>query len=250
MTTLNLQIGALTDDAQDNQTSCLANIPSMTIGELGGSVDGAFRFTPVGIPQGAIINEATFSVYANTGSGGGPVNTQIHAVDLDSHITYAYCGGAPPSRLQDAPDFPLLNLTAASVPWVLRYSDTGSDPGPYNWPPQGGAPGFRSPPSVRAAVQEVIDRPGWVSGNPLAIAFMDDATAALNIVTLSGFELDAAQAAKLDIDFTTGPVAPQINDATVAAAADSDTISAAPTHDKGVAAQVNESGDISVRPAT
>ncbi|GAA4059046.1 hypothetical protein [Streptomyces shaanxiensis] len=99
------------------------------------------RFTGVTVPQGATVTAAWLGFTArSTGSGtSGPV---VRGQDADSPATFA-------SRDRDISARP---LTDARVSWV---------PGPWT-----AGKTYRTP-DLAAVVQEIVDRPGWVPGNPM-----------------------------------------------------------------------------------
>lgn len=109
-------------------------------------------FRSVDVPQGAYISNAYLTLTAFNDDSGTTVNTKIRAYDADD-IT----GDLSTSAEWDAM-FPS-NLTTAEVQWDSIASWTQ-----YNE--------YNSP-DISSVIQEIIDRPGWSSGNDMCI-FWDD----------------------------------------------------------------------------
>ncbi|MFH2098504.1 MAG: hypothetical protein ABIJ95_03260, partial [Pseudomonadota bacterium] len=104
---------------------------------------GFVALDPVAIPQGAVINTATLDVVADANfSNTVVVEVYAHAAD-DS---------APPAS---EAAYNALSLTTASVTWTINAAwVTGTT--------------YTSP-DLAAVIQEVISRPGWVSGGAITL---------------------------------------------------------------------------------
>lgn len=183
--TINLQVPASSDDAaRSGSTAGVCNNVALTgvevfTGRLGAaSVEvrtGGFRFTNVNIPQGATITSATWQGYL-TRSQGAP--------------TLVFRGQAADSALSFAAtcaDFDGRTKTTASV----------------NFAPGSVTNTWYSSPDFAAVIQEIVNRPGWTSGNALVL-FLDwnGTDAASNGRAWQAFDGNAANAPKLDISYT------------------------------------------------
>lgn len=109
------------------------------------------RFINVTIPQGATIDQAYLTLQAAASNSGSGVNTRISAEDVDDAPTF----------IDDAPTFDArwAARTTARVDWdaIATWVENTQ----YNSP------------EIKTVIQEIVDRPGWVSGNDIVI-FWDD----------------------------------------------------------------------------
>jgi hypothetical protein len=177
-TTLNMQVGAGDDDAHENannlnfsRTGTQLFIHANTNGN--GRWNAGGRFQNVTVPAGATIDSAV---------------VQLNVVDTTSDNTNAniFCNDVDSaSDFNTEADVTNRTLTTASVNWSAL--DVGS--------------GFVSAPDCSTAVQEVIDRAGWASGNNLCVLIRGVSASARNCISHS-YNASAADAWKLDIDYT------------------------------------------------
>ncbi len=107
------------------------------------------RFQNVTIPQGATITNATI-VFQVDESRGGDATIEIFAEDVDNSPEFSEVN----NNLTDR------NLTSVNVTYTF------SDVSGRNWSVVNDNPYF---PNISLVIQEVIDRPGWNSGNSLSI---------------------------------------------------------------------------------
>lgn len=102
------------------------------------------RFTTMVIPQGSTILSAVLRVVASDTVSAGVVNALVYGHDSDSAAafsTYADFMGRP--------------RTSASVAWAaIAAWTTGTS--------------YDSP-DLTAIIQEIVSRPGWVSGNAMVL---------------------------------------------------------------------------------
>jgi hypothetical protein len=146
MPTLTLYPGANSDDCFWSLTGSefydTLNIPLNASIGTNLAVATAIRFPGVNIPQGATISSAVLTFTAETNTSNDTVNLLCYCNDVDNAV-------APTTRAQGL----ALALTEANVAWnsVPHWTDNST----YNTP------------ELAAAVQEVINRTGWVSGNAL-----------------------------------------------------------------------------------
>jgi hypothetical protein len=169
---------------------------------------GIFRMQ-LNVPQGATINSATPRLFLFDSNLDNPAGT--------FHLEAADNAGAVTTTAGDISNRP---VTTASVPW------NASDLFP------GGTSGmFVDGPDLAAVVQEVVDRPGWESGNYIAVIWIPrvDITSQF---ACHAYEQSSANAFELVVDYEedsgpaeksgsdSGEVASQANLATSLPAAD------------------------------
>lgn len=105
--------------------------------DAGGNTHDAARFTGVPVPQGATITSAIFTLRRLFGAG-GDTTVSGHAVDNSAAFTTA------------ASDISSRTKTSASVTWNFA-SNTLEEK------------------EIAPVIQEIVNRPGWSSGNALSI---------------------------------------------------------------------------------
>jgi hypothetical protein len=173
-TTLERRLAASSDDAEEAPTGKM-DLSSSDLEFVTDSVQQTvgLRFTGLAIPAGATITSASIQFVADE-SQSVATSLTIRAQAADTAATFTTAAFNLSSRPR----------TVASVAWS-----------PAAWSSGQGGTGQRTP-DLAALVQEVVDRPGWASGN--AIAF---------IVTGSGhrtadsFNGSAANAPLLRIEY-------------------------------------------------
>ena len=174
MTTLNLQVSAGADDAEESLTGTSFNAASTSLRcSVSANRGSGTRFSGVTIPQAATIDSAVWQGYVTSSKNDDPdLNIHFHEVD-------------------DSPDFASsadLDGRARSTTFVL-WSATGI-----------GSGGYRSAPDITSVVQAAVDRAGWASGNAITVILWPNGGS----LTVASYEANPAQTAKLDIDYTAG----------------------------------------------
>ena len=111
-------------------------------------------FRDVNIPQGATILSANLTLACSSPQKGDICNTKIvaEATDNATPITGDYKQGWD--------DYENRPKTVASVPW-------------HNLPPWRERERHTSP-DISSVIQEIVNQPGWTSGNSIQIFWMDD----------------------------------------------------------------------------
>uniref|UniRef100_A0A540V9H0 Tandem-95 repeat protein n=1 Tax=Litorilinea aerophila TaxID=1204385 RepID=A0A540V9H0_9CHLR len=174
---LEVRVGASSDDAEEraNGRVVLSSSDLELIRERDDQVVG-IRFAGVAIPQGATIVNAyiQFTVDEATSEA---TNLTIQGEAADHASTFVNVDGNISGRPR----------TGASVAWV-----------PPAWPTRDVAGPDQRTPNLAGVIQEVVNRPGWASGNALAI-----------IITGSGkrvaqsYNKNPANAPLLHVEFST-----------------------------------------------
>mgnify|MGYP001399908884 CR=1 FL=1 len=140
MPTYTASIAASTDDA--DQAAGTVSLTGTTINVNGTGQYGGLRFTGVTIPQGATIDSATLDVEIISTTYDDPDLT-IYAEATDDAATFASSSNNISGRTS----------TTATVTWTATAIGAG----------------VKTSPSIAAIIQEIVNRPGWVSGNNIAI---------------------------------------------------------------------------------
>jgi hypothetical protein len=172
MTTLNLQVGASTDDAYESSSGTMYLVATNQTTTSAGRYFG-HRFLNVAIDPGSTIDLATLQVYCNNATY-DDIRFTVTGEDIDDAPTFSSSSGNISGRAD----------TAASV----------------NWDANGVGAGWQSSPDLVAIIQEIVDRAGWSSGNDLVLICL----------TTIGIYFDErmwdyagnTEGARLDIDYT------------------------------------------------
>jgi len=157
-----------------------ANAVNIFVGYYNAGANGYYRFIGVDIPQGATILSAKITLTANDNQSGTTVNGILSAIDADNPsapTTYA--------ALETA------TRTTASVAWddiAAWTTDTAYDS-----------------PDITTIIQEIVDRPGWSSGNALIVYLEDNSSSAVEGAYRQAYTYDSspAKAAKLYVSWVT-----------------------------------------------
>ncbi len=140
---------------------------------------GGTRFININIPKGAIIDSAAVAHAFNY--GGNPVDVTIFGEASDNPATYSNTANNVSSRPR----------TNSSVLWQAT-----SITQQFIWSP-----------NIKAIIQEIIDRPGYVQGNPINIIYQINVGHQPNPGGLSYDASPPASAPKLYVSWTV-PSAP------------------------------------------
>lgn len=191
MATLNLQVGGSTDDARS--TSSGASFNATAVSQqicINASVDyyNGFRFTGVTIPQGATITSATLDLYSAGTATCTTALAKFHCEAVDNSTTWV-TSTHPPGTASLTTAFTTKSFT------VSAWTATGFGIDTVD---------------VTTAVQEVINRVGWSSGNALSVIGHDNGSTNNNYIGNSTYDSNATRGAKLAIVYstTTPPTAP------------------------------------------
>jgi hypothetical protein len=186
---INRAVAAGTDDAEDNTSSGFMNLTSsdlelVTDGTINQRV--GMRFVNLTIPPNATITRAyvQFTVKEAVGSTGLSLTIKGFAQDNTSTFTTAT------SNISSRP------VTTATVSgWA-----------PPLWTTIGAAGVDQRTPELKTIVQEIVNRPGWVSGNALGIVV----TGPGGVRNAASFDNGTSQPV-LHIEFTTPNTAPTVS---------------------------------------
>lgn len=183
------QVAASTDDARSiaGGGSYTTTATSQFLGKYSDGNDywNGFRWLNVAIPQGMTISSATLDLYSSQQTGGTTAKTIWHAEAADNPATFSTSrkpNGLTLTTASDAADLLISNFTGL-----------GFGVQPFN---------------VTNSVQEIINRPGWVSGNALVLIGHDNGSAASNYVGMSTYDRATTRGATLTINYVSGPTPP------------------------------------------
>lgn len=184
MVALNVQVGANTDDVlwlAPAGGSGFTDTFTLQVGSSASSeIITAIRFTGVAIPPGSGIDTAVLTLRGGASSVAGLVTAMVRAVAQDN--------AAAPTTAANGQALP---RTTTGVAWTTP--DPVVDGTDYTLP------------DISDVIQEVVDRPGWASGNALVIYVISDpATPDWRIKYFRARNTDAAGAPRLALTYTEG----------------------------------------------
>jgi hypothetical protein len=149
-----------------------------------GPNNGFFRLSNVTIPKGAIIDSAIIQIYVNAYDGAGEYKYRVYAVAEDN-----------PATISSYADYFARSLTSAYVDWSPTFPDTD-----WYWSEDYDIP------DIKTVIQEIVNRPGWVSGNSLILMAKNNASAKSSIWDFyedTGYEINLAVTYHMEIDVPT-----------------------------------------------
>jgi len=170
VTTLNLQVAASSDDA-DEVSDGTMDLTSVNISLTAAAQWGGLRWNNVTVPQGATIDTGTLQISIPS-TDYDDVYVDVYGEDEDDPGTFTTDNSNISGR---TPTTAKKSVSAAGV-GTGWYSITVTDP-----------------------VQEIVNRGGFASGNDLVLIM--DAQTSISL-RFKAYDGDSGLAAKLDIDYT------------------------------------------------
>jgi len=174
------KISDTNNDVFDDGTNIdLNGADELIIGEhpvLSIEYTGGFRFTGLAIPQGAVITEAKILLVNDANSVGTP-SLAIQGDDADDSAIFSTHA-----------DFVGRTRTTASVAWT---------PGAQT------AETKLTTIDIKDVVQEIVDRPGWTSGNDMSF-FIKNNGGVNSWILVYDYTVNAANSAQIQIAYSTG----------------------------------------------
>jgi len=143
---LNVRVSAGTDDAEErlDNGSVSLNSSDLELGRDAAAQLVGMRFTQCALPQGVVIDKAWLEV-ATDEAGSEATDLVIRGQAADNASTFGATAGNLSSRAQ----------TSASATWsVPSWTSIGKR---------------RQSPDIAAVIQQIVNRPGWQSGNALVL---------------------------------------------------------------------------------
>ena len=168
-----IRVAAATDDAEEMLGSGAMDLASLALQMIddSGAQRVGLRFQNVAVPTGAVIT-AAYVEFTNDVANPGSADLTIEGQAADNPGTFASGSGDITSR----------PTTSASVPWAVPAWDTAGQ--------------THQSPSLVPIVQELIDRPGWTSGNALVVLVSGTGRR-----TARSYDANPAEAPLLHIDY-------------------------------------------------
>lgn len=146
--TLDERVAASLDDSYGKSGGNTNTATITRQGYSSGTYWAGYRFTSVGVPQGADIESGTvFKGYERAGLGGPVIDLNIYGEDVDDAADFTSSG--PSAR----------TATTANTDWDPTRTYTN------NW---------HTSVAIDTIVEEITDRSGWSSGNDLNIIIKGD----------------------------------------------------------------------------
>jgi PKD repeat protein len=181
-TTVERRVGSSADDAEEAATGGMyLNSSDLELVFDGSNQRVGLRFTGVTVPKGATILRAYLQFEAKELQSEA-TNLVVQGLAADNTTTFTTASGNVSTRAR----------TTAAIAWS-----------PAPWTLVGETAANQRTPDLSAAIQEIVNRAGWASGNALAL-----------IVTGTGhrtaraWDSKAASAPLLHIEYDTGPPPP------------------------------------------
>ena len=168
------RVSASSDDAEERESTGSMNLTSKDL-DVGRRMVG-IRFNGVDIPQQATILNAYVQFQVDEANSVATSFT-IEGEDTDHAETYLNLGGDISSRPR----------TTAAVSWS-----------PVPWTTIGEAGPDQRTPNIALVIQEIVDRPGWSSGNSLVIIIAGSGER-----TADSYEGDPNGAPQLHVEYST-----------------------------------------------
>jgi PKD repeat protein len=146
-TTIETRIASSSSDAEESSTGTVnSNSNTLELVFNGSNQTVGMRWAGLSIPKGATITAAYIQFYSSA-SQSGATSLTFQAQAADNPLAFSTSAGNISSRPR----------TAAAIGWS-----------PPAWS-SGQSNANERTPDLTAAIQEVVGRPGWASGNALAI---------------------------------------------------------------------------------
>jgi hypothetical protein len=183
MPTLNLQVSASSDDAFKEGVNYQPTGVLSAGNVNGNNATSAARFTGVGLAQGTTLTSAILTLKAQA-SYTGPTTLKVNV----------YCEDVDDSAALSS-NIDTRTLTTAFTNWDIHAVTAETD---YTV-------------DITSAVQEVINRAGWASGNDLTVLIKNDTSPLSEWQDFHSYDTGTTKAAKLVITYGSGAVArPQL----------------------------------------
>ena len=168
-----IRVAAATDDAEEMLGSGAMDLASLALQMIddSGAQRVGLRFQNVAVPTGAVIT-AAYVEFTTDVANLGSADLTLEGQAADNPGTFASGNADITSR----------PTTSASVPWAVSAWDTAGQ--------------THQSPSLVPIVQELIDRPGWTSGNALVVLVSGTGRR-----TARSYDANPAEAPLLHIDY-------------------------------------------------
>ena len=189
---ITLQVGSGDDDTYERGDGSLfpdggeVIVRSNTSTNVAGYRSGGLRFSGATIPAGATVTSAVLEVFISDSGG--------FADDAQMALYLHDVGDAPGFALSQLPQVASRARTTASVSWTTSGLN-------------GGTGGWAQSPDISGAVQEIVDRGDWASGQALAVLLIGGTSTGGDRLDFESYESGASTAPKLLVTYTAGATA-------------------------------------------
>ena len=175
---IDLSVCLPADDAEEAMDGTMASGSDNNRLEFGTKKYVGVRFPGVAIPPGATITTAYVEFLSSNTTSETFTDLRVVGDDSDNALAFTTTAFNMTNRVK----------TSATVPWYISP----------NW-----VSGVRyKSPDLRTIIQEIVDRPGWASGNAVALMFESmDPAGGCKASALDGFP--ASDAARIHIEYGT-----------------------------------------------
>jgi hypothetical protein len=188
--TIDVQVTQRLDDTTvDNGVNKNGNYPLIT--ETSPVRNSGIRFQNIAIPQGSTINAAYIELKIHTGTA-DDIDINIYGEAADNAANFIDTNTLVNNR----------SKTSAFVTWTQLNAGIG----------------YKQSPDISALIQEIVQRPGWSSGNNLSILMFGRSDSKMEAFSCDyaidtyGYPDCTAQAARLHVEYTPPalPTAPPV----------------------------------------
>jgi hypothetical protein len=178
---LEVRVAASSDDAEERDTGKMSLTSSdlELVFDRSGNQTVGMRFNVINIPPGANITNAYIQFQVDETLPADPTDLTIQGEDVDNALTFTSATNNISSRPR----------TTAGVAWS-----------PVAWTTVGEAGPDEQTSNIASIVQEIVNRPGWVSGNSLVIIITGTGER-----TAEAYDGVSAAAPLLHVEYNTGP---------------------------------------------
>ena len=173
---IDIRIATSLDDAEESgRTRMRLTSSDLELVDARTNQTVGMRFSAVGIPQGATIHDAYVQFQVDE-TDSGLINLIIEGEDVDNALPFEAADANISTRQRT------VEIAAwAPNPW-LTVGEAGPD---------------QRTPNIASVIQEIVDRPGWSSGNALVIIITGSGTR-----TAEAYDGVSAGAPLLHVEFT------------------------------------------------
>lgn len=162
------------NDGYFNSSSLYTTGNDIVCGFAAIAYGSVFRFTNVTIPAGSTVSAATMTVYNNFGGGTPDIRCYLEAADSP----------AMPTTRADTVG---RTLTSGYCTYATAYTSSQ----------------YRTTPDNTSAVQEVVNRGGWASGNAMIWHWRDNAGSGTKYIQVNQADfMSGANAPSVSITYT------------------------------------------------
>jgi hypothetical protein len=178
-TTVDKQVAASTDDGYWASYGIYPTSNILEVGNSGGQTHGWYRWTNITIPNASTINVSYITLYEEYGTTYSGITTLVYCNNINTAVA--------PTTVAEAN---ALALTTNNTSWGI--TETWNMYTAHNSP------------SINSAVQEVVNRAGWASGNALMVVHKDNGSPPDKHLHICTWNFYTLYAPKLHIEYTAG----------------------------------------------